>query len=282
MNRATAAVLAAVCAAAIAVQPFPALAQTPAAQTPPSVPAGAVFNAILTGTLDSKRLKPGDPVSARVTEPVLSGGVVLVPKNARLTGHVVSASARSGGAAESALAFQFDKAILPSGAEVALTAVPQALAPPMEIGLAQGFGGGDSSPASSGGGSGGGSPLGRTPTLIAAGGTINNAVGAAAAAGNQSSAAAENAAAGNAGGSGNPTPRSGSSSGPGSAASAPGGNIPAPGQLAHTTKGVVQMRGLTLTAGPSEPTVPVVRSEGPLVRLDTGTRLLLVVSAPRS
>jgi len=272
MKRALAGIIAALLAATIAAAQSTGNAQVAAnaSQKPPSVAEGTVFNAVLTVTLDSKRLKPGDPVSARTTESVVSGGAVLLPKNTRLKGHVVFASARSSGEAKSRLAFQFDKAVLQSGAEVPLTVVLQALAPPMEIGLAQSAG--EATPPVSS--SGGGPVLTRTPTIIAAGGTINNQVGAAVGAANQSAAASENAASSVAK---DPAPRAASSA-------APGGNIPAPGQLAHSTKGVVQIRGLTLGADVSasasgEASIPAVRAEGPLVRLDSGTRLLLVVSS---
>jgi hypothetical protein len=255
--------------AAIAGAQSIANAQAPvaAASQAVAIPAGTVANAVLVGMLDSKRLKAGDSVAARLTEAVISNGAVLLPKNTRLIGHLTQASARSKGEPDSSLAFQFDKAVLQSGVEIPLVAVLQALAPPMEISLAQSVG-----PAAPPASSGTGPVVTRTPTITAAGGTINTQVNAAVNSANQAAATSENAV--------NTVAKDPASR----AASSPpaGGNIPAPGQLAHNTRGIVQMRGLTLTevdSSSASPSVvaPLIHSDGPLVRLDTGTRLLLVI-----
>src|SRR5713101_4186654 len=201
-----------------------------------TIASGTTFNAVLVGSLDSKRMKPGDPVTARMTEEALAGGTVVLPRNTRLVGHVTRATTRTSGDAEASLGFQFDKAVLKSGEEVPLTAILQALAPPMEINLAASMDTG-APPASNPGSSSGT----HTPTIIAAGGTVNNQLNAAVNSANQVAAASEAAA---------------NSSVQGATSSAAstrraGGGIPGPGQLAPNTRGMVQMKGITLKAAAS-------------------------------
>jgi hypothetical protein len=88
---------------------------------------GTPINASLLGTLDSERCKPGDPVSAIVTESVVYQRSVLLPKGSRIVGHVV----RTGGDGDetAALFVEFDRAILKNGQEAELNAGIQALAP---------------------------------------------------------------------------------------------------------------------------------------------------------
>jgi len=88
---------------------------------------GTPINASLVGTLDSARCKPGDPVSAIVTESVTYQRSVLLPKGSRIVGHVVRTSAD--GDKTSALFVEFDRAILKNGQEAELNAGIQALAP---------------------------------------------------------------------------------------------------------------------------------------------------------
>lgn len=90
--------------------------------------AGTPINASLVSSLDSLRSKPGDMVSAIVTEAVTYQRSVLLPKGSRILGHVV----RTGADAEqgSAIFVEFDKAILPNGQQAALNAGIQALAAP--------------------------------------------------------------------------------------------------------------------------------------------------------
>jgi len=89
---------------------------------------GTAINAALSATVDSKKAKPGDEITARTTEAVKAQGKTVVPKGAKLVGHVTRASARGRGDAESALGIAFDKAILKNGQEVALNGSIQALA----------------------------------------------------------------------------------------------------------------------------------------------------------
>src|SRR5439155_13430952 len=94
--------------------------------------AGMTINAELNSSLDSKKVKPGDAVTARATETVKSSdGRTILPKGAKLIGRITQAKSRSKGDDESMLALQFDKAMLKEGQAVALSNVTiQAIAPP--------------------------------------------------------------------------------------------------------------------------------------------------------
>ncbi len=247
-----------------------------AAQVPGAVPApqaiaalapGTTFNAVLVGSVDSKRLKPGDAVFARITEAVVSGGAVVLPKNTRLAGHITHATAKAKGDAESAIAFQFDKAVLKGGAEVPLNALLQALAPPLESDLAIKDDAGISAASSSapGGNAGAG-----TPTFVPGGAGLNKPINAAVNAANQGAAA--------------PDAPANSASPAAPAAAAPAATLrgvrPTRGLLPPDSQGVLQFRGFTLAPAPPGAPGPVLSSAGPMVRLDSGTRLLLVIPAP--
>src|SRR5258706_3784475 len=93
-----------------------------------SLASGTAFNAALSSPIDSKKCKPGDPVNAHNTEAVKSEGKTVIPKGAKLVGHVTQASARAKGESESSLGIVFDKAILKNGQEIPLNAGIQAIA----------------------------------------------------------------------------------------------------------------------------------------------------------
>jgi|tagenome__1003787_1003787.scaffolds.fasta_scaffold20982205_5 hypothetical protein len=96
-----------------------------------SLAAGTPIYADLKSGLDSKKAKNGDAVNAQTSEAVKSSdGRTILPRGTKLIGHIVQATAKSKGDAQSALAITFDKAILKDGAEVPLSAGIQALASP--------------------------------------------------------------------------------------------------------------------------------------------------------
>lgn len=103
-----------------------------AGQTNAGLAAGTTIHAELAKGLDAKKAKAGQEVQARVTQDVRSGGRVIVPRGAKLIGHVTEAKARTKGEAnaESELAIAFDHAILKSGEQVPVHAVIQALSAP--------------------------------------------------------------------------------------------------------------------------------------------------------
>jgi hypothetical protein len=89
---------------------------------------GTAFNATLLDALDTRRAKPGDPVTAEVVENVVYERTVVFPKGTKVVGHIVRATSGGRGRAGSALFVQFDKAVLKDGEEVILNAGIQALA----------------------------------------------------------------------------------------------------------------------------------------------------------
>jgi hypothetical protein len=130
-----------------------------------SLPGGTALNAELNSSVDSKKAKVGDKVEAHTTEEIRYAGKTIVPKGAKLEGHVTEATARSKGDSGSTLAIQFDKAMPKKGVEIPLNVAILAIAAPLSdfSGGAPGPGAptsGGSSPAAAG------SPMGtsHTPT----------------------------------------------------------------------------------------------------------------------
>src|SRR5713101_4774313 len=66
-------------------------ASTQNGQANGSLATGTAFNAALSSPIDSKKSKPGDPVNAHTTEAVKSEGKTVIPKGAKLVGHVTQA-----------------------------------------------------------------------------------------------------------------------------------------------------------------------------------------------
>lgn len=233
-----------------------------------SLATGTAFNAELSSPIDSKKCKPGDAVNGRTTEAVKSEGKTVIPKGARLVGHVTQASARAKGESESALGIVFDKAILKNGQEIPLSAGIQALAASQSSASAAGsdvdaFGGAGASAAGSGAASGRGALGGVTS---AAGGAVGAVTNTAANVGGAAGGAVNSAA--GAGGS-----IAGASKG------AVGG-LNAAGQLTSNSQGVFGLNGLNLNAASSNATQgSVITSAGKNIHLDSGTRMLLVSQA---
>lgn len=226
---------------------------------------GTTFNAALSSSLDSKKCKPGDAIAARTTEAVKSERKTVIPKGAKLVGHVTQASARAKGESESALGIVFDKAILKHGEEVPLNVAIQALA------SAQGnasMAGADMDAMGSMGGSAAGSGMagargGIGGVTSAAGGAVGTVTNTAANAGGVAGGAVDSTtnAAGNVAG----------------ASKGAVGGLNTAGQLTSNSQGVFGLNGLNLNAAASNATEgTVITSAGKNVHLDTGTRMLLV------
>ena len=233
-----------------------------------SLASGTAFNAALNSPVDSKKSKPGDAVTAHTTEAVQSEGKTVIPKGAKLVGHVTQASARANGQAESSLGIVFDKAILKNGHEIPLNVAIQALASAETSASAAGadldsFGGVGSSAAGSGAAGGRGALGGVTSAAGGAVGAVTNTAanvgGAAGGAVNSTANAAGNVA--------------------GASKGAVGG-LNTAGQLTSNSQGVFGLNGLNLNAAASNATEgSVITSIGKNVHLDGGTRMLLVTQA---
>jgi hypothetical protein len=222
---------------------------------------GTTLSAELGGTVDSKRAKPGDAVTAHITDAVKADGETVIPKGAKLVGHVTQAAARSKGDPESALGILFEKAVLKNGQEIPLSVWIRAIAaepksayqPGPEQNSLAGTPGAGPSPMGSGR-TMGGPPAAATPPM-----------GAPADLG---------------------SPTVGSASGGGQAAGAAGG-LNAAGQLSSNSRGVFGLDGIHLaTDAANAAQGSRITSSGKNVHLDSGTRLLLVslteLSAPPS
>ena len=122
-------IVATLCAAGAAAQSAP---PAEAASNEASLAGGTAINAALNTSIDSKKAKSGEQITAHTTEAVKStDGRTILPKGTKLVGHVARDSARSNGQGEAILAIQFDKALLKDGQEVPLNnAVIQAVAAP--------------------------------------------------------------------------------------------------------------------------------------------------------
>ena len=108
----------------------PKVTKDEAPSAPVTVPlsVGTAFNAVLTDAIDTRRVKPGDTVTASVAEDVSYEQSVIFPKGTKVVGHIVRATSGGHGRTGSALFIQFDKAVLDNGEDVILNAGIQALA----------------------------------------------------------------------------------------------------------------------------------------------------------
>jgi hypothetical protein len=236
-----------------------------------SLASGTALTAELSSSVDSKKAKVGDQVVAHTTEAVKSDGKTIVPKGTRLIGHVTQASARAKGDTESAVAIQFDKAILKKGEEMPLNLVIRAIAAGQSNAAAGSGGPGLDAMGDAGAAAAGGSPMsgGNRGALGGVGSTAGVATGAVAntAAGvGRTATGAANAAGGVAG-----------------SANGAAGGLNSAGQLTSSSRGVFGLNGVNLVTDASSATQgSVITSTGKNVHLDSGTRLLLVSQSEAS
>ena len=121
--------------------PASSQAPAPSASTPAATPApsttnaagpigfapGTVLLAELTKSIDAKKAKQGDSVEAKTAIDLTKGGQVVVPKGAKLVGHVTDAKAKQKGETDSTLSLAFDEMITKDGQHVPMPAVVQAI-----------------------------------------------------------------------------------------------------------------------------------------------------------
>ena len=93
---------------------------------PMSFTAGTVIRAELDKTVDAKKAKVGDPVSAKTTDDLKTNSPNLATKGCRIVGHVAEVTPHQGSSA-SMLGIVFDKLVLKDGSEMALPAKIQAI-----------------------------------------------------------------------------------------------------------------------------------------------------------
>jgi hypothetical protein len=92
-------------------------ASPPASQSAtPRIAPGSVIPVQLTTTVDAKKAKSGEQVTAKVTEDLkASNGMMLMPKNTEIVGHITEAQARNKQDKESQVGIVFDHAMTQSG-----------------------------------------------------------------------------------------------------------------------------------------------------------------------
>jgi hypothetical protein len=217
-----------------------AAATTAPAASAPRVAPGSVIPVQLLKSIDAKKAKSGDEVTAKVTQDIRnSAGALVVPKDTKIVGHVTEAQARSKEQKESHLTIVFDHAVLKNGEQMPIPMSIQAvIAPPSPF------------PATANLGTERSSGYPGTPSPTAAG-----------------------AATGAPGGMGAQMP----SLPPETGGGAPAGSQ-APPAITVKTQGVVGIPNLKLSAAPDPAQGSVVSSEKENVKLDNGTFLLLRVN----
>jgi hypothetical protein len=99
------------------------------AGAPATLDDGSILYAELSKTVDAKKAKAGDPVSAVLLADVLSHGKIVARRDSKLVGHVTEAQAHSKDTPESRLGIVFDKVILKGGQEIPFVSVLMALSP---------------------------------------------------------------------------------------------------------------------------------------------------------
>ena len=227
---------------------------------------GSSLQAELTKPVDAGKARPGDRVTAKVTEDVKSDGKVVVRKGSTLVGHVTEARARSKGSSDSRLGIVFDKAVLKSGQELSFNGALQALAPPVNAALStaadESSNIGVAGPSGGGGGrrSGGGGLLGGATSAV--GGATSTTAGVV---GGATSTVAGTA--------------TGAVNGTVSGATGLAGGLTAQGRLTSASQGAFGLQGLTLnSAAAGNAQGSVVSSMSRTVRLESGTQMLVKVA----
>lgn len=218
-----------------------------------SLASGTTILATLAKSLDAKKAKQGDEVTARAAQNVVSSGSVVIPRGSKLIGHVTDVKAREKGQNESSLGIAFDKAVLKNGQEVPLQASIRAIAPAENNSPMPDMGGAGMDTGGSSNGGMSGDMGSRTGGMGGPPGSTGSPVGT------------PGSTPGNAGGAAGNTANS--------AGRTPGA---ATGELNPGSQGVIGLQGLTLNsqAGNSS----VISSNSKNVKLDNGTQLLLQVA----
>jgi hypothetical protein len=223
---------------------------TASAETSGQIAPGSIIPAELAKSVDAKKAKPGDQVVAKTTQDMLANGHVVVPRGAKILGHVTQAKAREKGENESTLGIAFDKVVMKDGRELPLNASIQALA------AAQSTAALNSGPMAEPAGAPAGMGPGRSSNSGVIGGTAQTA-------GNVAGAATS--AAGNVGSAAGSTVGSAT----GAATNA---------RLNTNSQGVVGLSGLSLTGGADSAQGAVISSQNKNVKLDSGTQMMLRVN----
>jgi len=253
--------------------------------------AASEMNATLERSVDARRAKPGDEVTAKTNESYTTAGGMTIPRGSRLVGRVTDARAHARGEGEAAsqLGIAFEKAELPDGRVVPMQATIQAIAAgrsqaQSELGSASHGAEAFGSSHAAGGGFAGAGGLG--------GGLGGSAIGGVGAAGGGVFGSAAGQAGGAVGGA-TRLPRAGAgaaSSGAGAATAGGGallgssagavGGLSASGQWLAGSRGVFGLGDMSIaSAAAGAAQGSLITSPTRNVKLDGGTQLLVVGSA---
>ena len=209
---------------------------------------GASFNAVLSDTLDARKTKPGDPVRAKASEDIKSGGLVVIPRGTRLVGQVTEAHTAPRNDGPARLGVEFDRAELKDGRKIPLHTTFYALAAPV--------GASSDLNSSSGGGFGSGFGVSSTVDEMMTSASHTSSEDA-------SSSGAERA------GDENLKPSSGAI-----------GGLNGSGMLYASSRGVFGLEGISLEPPTtSSAGSAVILANAKTVHLSRGTRMLLSVEA---
>jgi hypothetical protein len=223
------------------VNPTPqtASAQPAQRQDPNRIPPGSVMPAVLSKSLDAKKVKRGDKVEAKTTMDLISGGAVIVPRDSKITGHVTDVKPRSKESPDSMVSIVFDRLSMKGGREMSMQGTIQAIGRPML------------NPALLGDQTPGDAP-GRSPH------------------GNLAAATGRTGEPGRTGGMGTSTPYPGNQPPPvqGTATSSSWGGS----ALDPHSQGVIGIEGLSLSSSPQGSVISSTKNN---VHLDSGTQLIL-------
>ncbi len=122
------------------------------------------ISAELTDTMNSKKAKVGDAVSAKTLSAARISDGTTLPKGTKLMGHVTEVQARAGDQRDGHLSFIFDRAVLKDGQEVGIRATLRSITAPA---MASAMANMDSDPTLSAGG-------GMSPGGVGAGGATSS------------------------------------------------------------------------------------------------------------
>jgi hypothetical protein len=242
---------------------------------------GSQMSATLERSIDARRAKPGDEVTAKTSETFTTASGVTIPRGSRIVGHVTEArpytrgEGSADGGSASQLGIVFDKAVLKDGREIPMETTIQALAAARsqahsDFDDAGAFGGARPAAGSLGGGALGG--------LGGAGGAVaGHAAGNAGAVVSGATRIPRPAIGTGVGGAGNAAAHGGAVLG--SSAGAVGG-LSSAGEWLANSHGVFGLADLGLVASAAGgANGSLITSASRTVRLESGTQLLLVGSA---
>ena len=101
----------------------------PAGPSQAGIENGAIMYLELSKTLDAKKVKAGDPVTAQLLADVVAHGKIVARRDSKLIGHVTESQPYTKENSESRLGFVFDKVILKGGQEVPVRSMLLAIRP---------------------------------------------------------------------------------------------------------------------------------------------------------